>query len=243
MAAQPNTVEAPAAPIWGELRYSAELARLLADRDLWARRGEDPPPVMLIPGFMAGDASLLVMRRWLRQRGHRVSMSGIQANVDCAGRAVARLRRRLLALSLDSGRPVVLIGQSRGGVFARALAASDPEHVQSVAMLGSPVGELLAIAPSVRRTVRFLAQLGDLRVPGFFSTSCQEGDCCEAFRDSMQAPLSDEMQALSIYSRSDGIVDWRACIDGTAEAVEVESSHCGMSVNADVYRELERLLG
>jgi hypothetical protein len=37
-------------------------------------------------------------------------------------------------------------------------------------------------------------------------------------------------------------VDWRACLDPYAECVEVEGSHCGMAVNVNVYRELERLL-
>ena len=47
---------------------------------------------------------------------------------------------------------------------------------------------------------------------------------------------------VAVYSRSDAIVDWRACLDPTAECVEVDGSHCGMAVNVRVYRELERLL-
>ena len=47
---------------------------------------------------------------------------------------------------------------------------------------------------------------------------------------------------VAIYSRNDGIVDWRACLDPDAEHVEVRSSHCGMAVNTEVYRVLERVL-
>src|SRR5256885_434597 len=79
-------------------------------------------PVLLIPGFMAGDASLLVLREWLRKRGHRVALSGIRANVDCAERVIGRLQDVLTALADDAGRPVAVIGQSRGGALARALA-------------------------------------------------------------------------------------------------------------------------
>jgi hypothetical protein len=58
------------APVWGELRYGGELVRLLSDARLRApSRREDAGPVMLIPGFMAGDNSLRVMRHWLRRRG------------------------------------------------------------------------------------------------------------------------------------------------------------------------------
>jgi hypothetical protein len=47
---------------------------------------------------------------------------------------------------------------------------------------------------------------------------------------------------INMDSRSDGIVDWRACLDPQAEQIEVDSSHCGMSVNLDVFRVLERVL-
>jgi hypothetical protein len=50
------------------------------------------------------------------------------------------------------------------------------------------------------------------------------------------------VQAIAVHSRSDGIVDWRACLDPHARLVEVDSSHCGMSVHTAVYRVLEGLL-
>jgi hypothetical protein len=94
----------------------------------------------------------------------------------------------------------------------------------------------------VLRTVRLVARLGDLRVPGVFSTECRDGDCCARFRDDVLAPLPDELDAVAIHSRSDAIVDWRACLDPDGEQVEIESSHCGMSVNRDVYRVLDDVL-
>jgi pimeloyl-ACP methyl ester carboxylesterase len=230
-------------PAWGELRYSAELARLLTD-PYWRspRRLENAAPVLLIPGFMAGDASLALMRAWLRRRGHAVAMSGILANVDCAGRALARLERRLEAFAEGHERPVVLVGQSRGGTFARVLAVRRPELVSGVAMLGSPVLDGLAVSAPVLRTVRWLAKLGDLGVPGVFSTECREGDCCSGFREDLVAPLHEDIEAVAVYSRSDAIVDWRTCVDPYAEPVEIDCSHCGMSVHPAVYRALESVL-
>jgi triacylglycerol lipase len=109
-------------------------------------------------------------------------------------------------------------------------------------MLGSPIRDALAVSAPVLRTVRLLARLGDLGLPGLFSTTCGEGACCEAFRRDLEAPLSPGLHAVSIHSRSDGIVDWRACLDPHAEDVEVQSSHCGMSVHPAVYRVLGRVL-
>jgi pimeloyl-ACP methyl ester carboxylesterase len=243
MSTRESVVAASAAPIWGELRYSGELASLLAFAALRPpRRRPRAAPVLMIPGFMAGDASLAMMRSWLRRRGHRVSMSGIRANVDCAERTVSRLALQLRDLAADSGHGVVLIGQSRGGALARALAVRDPESVSALVMLGTPVRDSLAVSAPVLRTVRWMARLGDLGLPGVFSSSCGDGDCCEQFRAQLSAPLADGIDAVAVYSRSDAIVDWRACLDPHAESVEVDSSHCGMSVHPAVYRQLERVL-
>jgi pimeloyl-ACP methyl ester carboxylesterase len=227
------------APARGELRYGLELARLLLDRRfLGVTRARDPLPVLLIPGFLAGDASLTLLAGWLRRRGHRVRPSGILVNVDCAGRELVRLER-ILAEFDDR---VVVIGQSRGGTLARALAANHPEAVAALATLGSPVLDPLAVSPAVLRTVASLARVGDLGLPRMFSTECRHGDCCADFRELLEAPLDPDMHTLAVYSRTDGIVDWRACLDPHARCVEVDGSHCGMAVNAGVYRELEPLL-
>ena len=243
MTAQEGVERALEAPVWGELRYSGELVRLLADARLRApRRVAAAPPVLLVPGFMAGDSSLGVMRHWLRRRGHRVAMSGMRINVGCAEDIVSRLQEHLRDLAAECEEPVVIIGQSRGGTLARALAVRSPDDVAGLVMLGSPVCDGLAVSPPVLRTVRLLARLGDLGLPGVFSTSCKDGECCSQFRDDLEAPLASHIQAVSVYSRSDGIVDWRACLDPYAQPVEVDSSHCGMSVHPDVYTTLERAL-
>jgi triacylglycerol lipase len=243
MTAEAAATGSTVAPLWGELRYGRELARLLSSREFrTVERRVDAPPVLLIPGFMAGDASLTILRQWLRRRGHRVRMSGMRANVGCAETLVARLARQLESLAADSGQPVTLIGQSRGGALARALAVRNAGEVSGLAMLGSPVGDDLAVSPHVLRTVRWVAQLGDLGIPGVFSSTCKDGGCCAAFRAELSAPLAPELGAIAVYSRSDGIVDWQACVDPYATAVEVDASHSGMSVNLDVYRALDRAL-
>jgi hypothetical protein len=227
------------APLSGELRYGLELARLLADaRFREVTRAPGRRPVLLIPGFLAGDASLAVLGGWLRRRGHQVRGSGMLINADCAGRELARLERILGQFD----RPVIVIGQSRGGILARALAAGQPDAVAALATLGAPVLDPLAMSPSVLRTVSSLARLGDLGLPGVFSTDCRDGACCAEFRTLLEGPLPGSMPTLAVHSRSDGIVDWRACLDPYAQCIEVDGSHCGMAVNAGVYRELERLL-
>jgi pimeloyl-ACP methyl ester carboxylesterase len=242
-------VATPGAPLWGELRYGGELARLLASELTGRARtrsrpasGGRPAPVLLIPGFMAGDSSLAMMRYWLERRGHAVMRSGLRANVGCAERTVARLQRRLADFAGRSGTPIVVVGQSRGGALARALAVREPERIGALITLGSPVCAPLAVSSHVLRTVRWVAWLGDRGVPGVLSMTCHEGPCCADFRADLVAPLPDSLRAVAVHSRSDAIVDWRACLDPYARAVEIESSHCGMSVHPRVYRLLADVL-
>jgi triacylglycerol lipase len=223
----------------GELRYWLELARLLVDRRfISVTPAAEPLRVLLIPGFMAGDASMTALAGWLRRRGHRVRGSGMVFNVGCAGRELTRLEERLA----EFDGPVIVIGQSRGGTLARALAAGHPDEVAGLVTLGSPVLDPLAVSSSVLMTVRSVARLGDLGVPGVFSSECADGDCCAGFHARLREPLDSELPTLAVYSRSDGIVDWRACLDPYARCVEIDGSHCGMAVNRAVYAELEAML-
>lgn len=223
-----------------ELRYWPELARLVASRRfLGSERVGKPRTVLLIPGFLAGDTSMALLGAWLRRRGHRVRTSGMRLNAGCAGRELARLDAMLARFD----EPIMVIGQSRGGTLARALAAGNPDMVAALVTLGSPVLDPLAVSPPVLRTVRSVAWLGDAGVPWAFSTECRDGDCCKEYHARLRAPLAPGVSALAVYSRSDAIVDWRACLDPSAECVEVDGSHCGMAVNARVYDELERALG
>jgi triacylglycerol lipase len=233
----------PAVPLRGELRYGLELARLIADRSFLrpAGRGRGPA-VMLVPGFMAGDQSMSVLAGWLRRRRSPTESAGILLNTGCAERVADQIEARLRRFAEETGQRVVLIGQSRGGELARVVALRNPDLVGSLVMLGSPVLDPLRVGPVVLGAVRYVARLGDLGVPGMFSSECGDGACCARFREDLLAPLPPDMRAVSIYSRSDGIVAWEACLDPSAEHVEVESSHAGMSVNPRVYRVLAGIL-
>jgi len=80
--------------------------------------------------------------------------------------------------------------------------------------------------------------LGTLRVPGLFSQACLRGDCCERFRTDLEADFPRGVGFLSVYSRNDGIVDWRSCLHPAAHQVEINASHVGMSAHPDAYREI-----
>jgi len=199
--------------------------------------------VMLIPGFLAGDGSLATMTSWLRTAGWHTKRAGIRANVACSEATCAKLEERLERLAERTGDRVAIIGQSRGGVFGKALAARRPDLVAGVIALGAPVRSQLAIHPLVLAQVGVVAALGTASAPGLFSVRCLRGDCCAGFRAALNGPFPAEVGYVSLYSRSDGIVDWRSCLDPAAdELVEIRASHCGMSVNAGAYRAIAEAL-
>src|SRR5215210_3789460 len=177
--------------IWREARLGMETAALLRDpvfRGDGVRDGRGQP-VLLIPGFMAGDDSLALMTRWLRRTGHHTSKAGIRLNVGCSGTGVERIERRLEELVQRQGQRAAVIGQSRGGSFAKVLAQLRPDLVSGIVTLGSPTREPLNIHRVTRTAVRAVATLGGLHVPGLFTRSCLEGDCCTSFWELHDKPL------------------------------------------------------
>jgi pimeloyl-ACP methyl ester carboxylesterase len=225
-------------PLWRESRIGLEAASLRRSpvfRGLGLAPGERRP-VLLIPGFLAGDASLGTMSNWLRRAGYCTHRTGIRANLDCSEEACRRLEARLEHMAERHGERVVVVGQSRGGIFARALAAKRPELVSGIVTLGSPVLSMLNVHPLVLAHVGLVSALGTAHVPGMFRWSCLRGECCEHFRAALQSPVPEDVGYVSVYSRSDGIVSWRACLDPEAdEHVEVNASHCGMGLNAQAF--------
>ena len=200
-------------------------------------------PALLIPGFMAGDGSLALMGNWLRRAGYRPSRAGMRANVGCAGAGHERLEQRLERLVTEQGQRAVVIGQSRGGSMAKVLAVRRPDLVCGLVTLGSPHVDPLAVHPLVRLHVEAVSRLGSLGAPGLFKRSCLDGECCASFWADLSAPLAPDVRFVAVYSRSDGIVNWRACLDPVADKqVEIGASHCGMAVSPAAWRAVAKSL-
>jgi triacylglycerol lipase len=228
---------------WGrhlaEIRWQAELARLIVDpvfRGDGIARG-DGLPVVLIPGFLAGDSSLGVMQDWLRRIGYDPHASGITFNVDCSDRAFARLDARVADVHERTGRRVALIGHSRGAHFAKALAHRRPERVAAVISMGAGLDSPFDISIPTKAAVVAVRALHAHRREGCFSERC---GC--SFQRHYAAPFPQEVQLTSIYSREDGVVWWEACVVPYARNVEVAGSHVGLACNRKAYRAVAEAL-
>jgi triacylglycerol lipase len=245
VAPPPPLVEASApdtANWWGrpvaETRCTLELGRLLVDpvlRGAGVPRG-DGRPVILMPGFLAGDPTLAVIAAWLRRVGYRPCVCGFVANVDCSDRAADRVERRVAEVYRKHGRRVALIGHSRGGHYARAIAARHPERVSHAISLGAGLAEMLGVSVPTKFAVAGVRH--GLRVTRRAkSDTCVSPECSCAFtRDYSRAFPSELVRLTSIYSKQDGVIRWENCVVPEADCVEVTGSHVGLVFNRKAYR-------
>lgn len=205
----------------GELRTVREPVRLalrtprfLLDSPKGPRR-----TVILLPGLGAGDASSLPLRGYLHRLGHRPVGWGLGRNGRDPAVTTARFLDRLESVALDAGEPVVLVGWSLGGIVARAATLARPDLVRRIITYGTPL-----------HGPRYTAAAG--------LYADHELDQIEtAIADARDAPPI-AVPITALYSKRDGIVDWRTCIDTdspNAENVEVSSTHLGLGLDPDVW--------
>lgn len=198
-----------------ELRLAADVVRWtpswLASRP---RKATVPRTVLLLPGFGASPRSMRVMEGALRRAGHRARDWGLGINTG----EVKKLRAGLADV-VDSelaahGEPVVLVGWSLGGYIAREYAREHPAQVRKVVTLGSPV----VGGPRYTATARWYRSQGH-------DLDEVERMIAARYATPLKVPVT------AIYSRRDGIVAWRACIDEwspNVRHVEVGETHLGL---------------
>ncbi|WP_372728351.1 esterase/lipase family protein [Nocardioides sp.] len=193
-----------------------------------------PHPVVLVPGFLAGDSSLALMARALRVQGFRTYRSTIHANIGCTMNAAAQLEARLESIVARRDSPVQIVGHSLGGMLARGIAVRRPDLVAGIVTMGSPMLAPGAHHVSLSASVDILVRLSRAGVPGLMSEECVAGECARQSFDESQQPVPNGVGFTAIYSKRDGIVDWRACIDPQARPIEVTTSHLGMAFDPRV---------
>jgi pimeloyl-ACP methyl ester carboxylesterase len=221
--------------MWLEGRLATEYMDLIRD-PVYYGRGVPPGegrPVLMIPGFLAGDQTLLTMQSWLRRLDYAPALSGIRFNVRYSEVTIEAVLERLYVHHRRSRQKVALIGHSRGGLLAKVLADRNPELVSQVITLGSPLNAAFDVHPVTLAAVRAARLYNRIRYRSQWGTEA-------AFIEHLAAPPA--VPVTSIYTRSDGVVNWKACLREDVTTVEVHGSHGGLGVNAEVYRHLARLL-
>jgi pimeloyl-ACP methyl ester carboxylesterase len=200
-----------------------ELARLMAASPALALqpRGKGEP-VVVLPGFGAGNASTMPLRSYLSWLGYEVHGWTLGRNRGNVRELLPQVVDQVRQLFLHSGEPVNIIGWSLGGVIAREVAREHPTNVRQVVTMGSPV------VGGAKYT----------SMAGMFERRGADLDVMEATIAAREStPIS--VPVTSIYSRNDGIVGWRASIDqhsAQVDHVEVSATHLGLGISPDVFK-------
>jgi pimeloyl-ACP methyl ester carboxylesterase len=201
----------------------------------------DGTAVVIVPGFLGMDLSLFELHAWLTRIGYRPYFSGMGLAADCPNVLAQNLTTTVERAYQETGQRVHMIGHSLGGIFARSAAVRMPERIASVTTLGSPFRGLVAhplvltLANVVRRRIR-----GRSPSP---PQGCATSRCSCAFAGSLRRKWPTSVAQTAIYSREDGIVDWRYCRTGDPKVdVEVGGTHLGLIFNSTTYLHIaERL--
>jgi pimeloyl-ACP methyl ester carboxylesterase len=187
----------------------------------------DGHPVLVLPGFMAGDTSTIPLRTFLRSKGYAVSAWELGRNLGPTPEVMDRLPRLLRKVVKEHGRNASLVGWSMGGIYARWLARMHPDRVRQVVTLGSPVRSVVRDTSNVSSLYDYMSPYHDDALPSL------DGG----------APL--EVPATAIHTRSDAIVPWQTCLidpGAQSENVRVAGSHSGLGFNpAALYVVADRL--
>ncbi len=191
-------------------------------------------PVLLIPGFLSGDFALRPMSDALQLAGHWTTGSGITPNAGCTREMAAAVEERLVEVARARGHRVALVGWSRGGTLASMVARRRPGLVASLVTLATPILDPLAVNVTLTRQLQVLTRLRAIGVPGVLGQDCLSGDCALAVYEELQQDFPAGVPYLSVFSVSDGVVDWRACLDPAAEHLEVDAAHMAMGADPAV---------
>ena len=188
----------------------------------------DGPPALVIPGFVAHDRTTMALRRALAEAGWRVHGWELGLNLGVRADTVARLRKRLD--EIGHHQPILVVGWSLGGLFARELARAVPDRVRAVVTLGSPFSG----DPKQNNVWRLYQLIAGHKV-----------DQTPIPRITDKPPVPH----LALWSRKDGLIAPRAARGLEHErdkAVELDCTHMAFGVSrkaADaVVREIERFL-
>lgn len=240
MTLSPNPLEPPLVEIdpdmippsgWLRAREVAwHFPRVLSGLGSLGPRGpEAGAPALVIPGFLASDRSTMELRRALARTGWRVHPWNLGTNVGAKIDTLQRLEARLD--EIFGGRPVLVVGWSLGGLFARELAHACPTKVRAVVTLGSPFSGDLKTNTNVRALYEWVAG-HDVNMPPF-----------------ERRPTKPPVPTLAMWSRSDGIVApgaARGLAHEVDKAIEVDTPHMGFAVwrptLSRVTAEIERFL-
>ncbi|HQS96943.1 MAG: alpha/beta hydrolase [Novosphingobium sp. 17-62-19] len=211
----------------GELRTPVEHWQATRQPRIVSEPSAPSRAVMLLPGFGTHPARMKPLGRALEAAGHRVSDWGLGFNFGPTEDRFERLCERVVAMARKEGEPLVLIGWSLGGIFAREVARKHPEAVRLVITMGTPFS-------------------GDRRANNAWRAyQLIAGHSVDTPPIGMEMSVKPPVPTVALWSARDGIVSPRSSCGRKGErdlAVPMRCTHLGFAAHPDVAAMLKRLV-
>jgi triacylglycerol lipase len=240
--------DGPIGVMMRELTLWVDFGALLADPVFYGIRVPrgDGKLVVIIPGFMGNDLYLMPMLNWLRRIGYTPVRSSLNVSAGCMHRSCEEVKAQIDRHLSREQHSVALIGHSRGGAVAWALAAQMQERVSHLVMLGAGFPGFQRSIESGSHNIRLsgvtqmLVRLNKLsrRV---LDPHCLFPSCECPFSNHAERPLSQATALVSIYGSDDLVIPEGAkMVEG--EIINIRTAHVGLVYHPEVYRTLGRFL-
>ncbi|MXW25739.1 MAG: hypothetical protein F4Z77_05510 [Dehalococcoidia bacterium] len=200
-------------------------------------------PVVVVPGFLGTDLSLMELFWWLGRIGYEPYYSGLGLNVDCPDASTDLVRGIVRRAAEETGQRVHLIGHSLGALIARSVAFDQPESVDLLISLAAPFNEVAYVHPALIEAMAAVRRQAGTHLTWNVAPACYSGHCACPFTAHIMRPGQPTFRRRALYAERDGLVSPESCIEDEPEYnVGIATSHYGIIYNSEAYRTVARLL-
>jgi thioesterase domain-containing protein len=203
--------------------------------------------VVVLPGLFGNDFYLQPLHHWLRRIGYTPANSTLTINAGCPERLRTQVESQLRRLRRRRPGPIALVGHSRGGILAWAIASRLRGDASHLVLLGSPAPAVVAMTRAATGPKHATIAGGSLASAGhqalrLLDPDCNVPECGCPYTEDIRHDLDAGTRVLAIHSRDDQIVAPAACHVAGATNLEVTGTHSGLVFNRAVYPPLAHFL-
>ena len=240
-----HSVQPILTPIGNEVGWYREWIGLHASPVYYGRGVPhgDGEPVVVVPGFLGTDLSLMELFWWLGRIGYRPYYSGLGLNLDCPNTSSELVLGTVRRASEETGQRVHLIGHSLGALIARSVAFEHPESVDLLISLAAPFNEVAYVHPALIEAMAAVRRGAGSHLTWNVSPACYSGHCTCRFTANIMRPRRPTFRRRALYAERDGLVSPESCREDEPEYnVGIATSHYGIIYSSEAYRTVAELL-
>ena len=200
-------------------------------------------PVVVVPGFMGTDLSLMELFWWLGRIGYEPYYSGLGVNIDCPDASTDLVLNTVRRARAETARRVHLIGHSLGALIARSVAFEHADDVDLLISMAAPFNEVAYVHPTLIEAMAAVRRQAGGHLTWNIAPTCYSGHCSCRFTANIMRPQRPTFRRRALYATRDGLVRPESCQEGEPEYnIGIATSHYGMIYNSEAYRRVASLL-